>query len=106
MPVPTTKDWQDIAAEFHHRWNSPNCVGYIDGKHVVIQNPDNYGSLYYCYKGTFSIVLLAVVDAKYSFCIIEVVVMGGPVMPAHCCKEQRPDEALSRFYPSQQTQSF
>ncbi|KAI2660985.1 hypothetical protein H4Q32_027579 [Labeo rohita] len=72
MPVPTTEDWRDIASELHHRWNFPNCFGSIDGKHVVIQAPNNSGSLFYNYKGTFSIVLLAVVDAKYSFRIIDV----------------------------------
>lgn len=68
MPVPTTEEWQHIAAEFHHRW----CLASIDGKHVVIQAPNNSGSLFYIYKGTFSIVLLAVVDAKYCFRIIDV----------------------------------
>ncbi|KAL1250685.1 hypothetical protein QQF64_018481 [Cirrhinus molitorella] len=72
MPVPTTEDWRDIAAEFHHHWNFPNCVGSIDGKHVVIQAPNNSGSLFYNYKGTFSIVLLAVVHAKYCFRIKDV----------------------------------
>jgi len=72
MPVPTTEDWQEIAAEFYHRWNFPNCVGSIDRKHVVIQAPNNSGSLFYNYKGTYSIVLLAVVDAKYCFRIIDV----------------------------------
>ncbi|KAL0151511.1 hypothetical protein M9458_053163 [Cirrhinus mrigala] len=72
MPVPTTEDWRDIASEFYHRWNFPNCLGSIDGKYVVIQAPSNSGSLFYNYKGTFSIVLLAVVDAKYCFRIIDV----------------------------------
>jgi hypothetical protein len=36
--------------DFNQRWNSPNLIGAIDGKHVVIQAPGNSGSKYYCYK--------------------------------------------------------
>ena len=72
MPVPTKQDWRDIAAGFLQRWNFPNCLGSIDGKHVVIQAPSNSGSLFHNYKGTFSIVLLAVVDADCMFRVIDV----------------------------------
>ncbi|KAK0156466.1 Protein ALP1-like [Merluccius polli] len=72
MPPPTKEDWKSIAEGFHHRWNFPNCLGSIDGKHVVIQAPPNSGSWFYNYKGTFSIVLFAVVDAYYRFRVIDV----------------------------------
>lgn len=72
MPVPTAEDWRAISAEFYQRWNFPNCLGSIDGKHVVIQAPHNSGSLFYNYKGTFSIVLLAVVDARYCFRVVDI----------------------------------
>ena len=71
MPVPTTDDWRSIAEGFRERWAFPNCLGSIDGKHVVIRAP-NSGSLYYKYKGTYSIVLLAVVDSQYCFCVVDV----------------------------------
>ncbi|XP_048020927.1 protein ANTAGONIST OF LIKE HETEROCHROMATIN PROTEIN 1-like [Megalobrama amblycephala] len=72
MAVPTTDDWRSIAEGFQERWNFPLCCGAVDGKHVVMKAPPNSGSQFHNYKGTFSIVLLAVVDAKYRFRVIDV----------------------------------
>jgi hypothetical protein len=60
--------------EFYSLWQFPNCIGAIDGKYTEIQAPNNSGSLFFNYKKTFSVVLLAVVDANYKFTIIE---LGG-----------------------------
>ena len=63
LMAPTCKDLLEIASQFEI-WNFPHCIGAMDGKHVVLQCPKNSGSLFFNYKGTFSIVLLAVVDAQ------------------------------------------
>ena len=47
MPVPSEDKWKSIADEVYKRWSFPNCVGAIDGKHVMIQGPFNSGSLFY-----------------------------------------------------------
>ncbi|KAK5648047.1 hypothetical protein RI129_002939 [Pyrocoelia pectoralis] len=68
----TTKEWEEIAKEFYTMWNIPNTVGALDGKHIVFRAPRSAGSHYYNYKGTHSIVLLAIVNANYKFIYIDV----------------------------------
>ncbi|KMQ83974.1 nuclease harbi1-like protein [Lasius niger] len=48
-------------------WQFPNCIGALDGKHIVMQKPAHSGSISYNYKQTFSIVLMVMVDANYKF---------------------------------------
>ena len=73
MQVPNTEEeWNKIAADFLAKWNFNNCIGAIDGKHVLIKPPANSGSYFFNYKHSFSLVLLAVVDAAYKFIYVSV----------------------------------
>ena len=61
----TVEEWKEISRKFEERWQFPNCIGAIDGKHIVMQPPPDAGSHYYNYKHTHSIVLLAVAGPDY-----------------------------------------
>lgn len=71
LRTPTENEWKEICVGYLQNWNIPNCVGAFDGKHIHIQAPPNSGSLYYNYKKTFSILLLAACDYKYKFILID-----------------------------------
>lgn len=47
-------DWLNVSNAFNAKWNFPNCIGAIDGKHVAIKRPKGAGSLFYNYKVTFT----------------------------------------------------
>ena len=49
LPEPKKEDWKNIAAGFYQRWNFPNCLGALDGKHIVVQAPAKSGSLCFNY---------------------------------------------------------
>ena len=73
MRRPTSEEeWRRISEGFEHIWNFPHCIGAIDGKHVVLQAPSHSGSTFFNYKGTHSIVLMAVCDANYCFTLIDI----------------------------------
>lgn len=68
LQVPSSEDdWKTISEDFNNQWNFPNPLGALDGNHVVIVASQHSGSVYYNYKGTFNIVLMALIDANYKF---------------------------------------
>jgi len=61
------EEWTKVAKQFYSKWQFPNCIGALDGKHIKIRCPPQSGSFYFNYKQYFSIVLLASCDAQYKF---------------------------------------
>lgn len=59
---PKGNEWLDISQEF----------GGVHGRHVQTKAPPNVGSDFYNYKGTHSIVLMTVCDAKYCFTMVDI----------------------------------
>ncbi|CAH1973525.1 unnamed protein product [Acanthoscelides obtectus] len=76
--VPDTHDaWKKVANGFKARWNFPFCCGAIDGKHVLIEAPPHTGSKYFNYKGSFSVVLMAIVEHNYCSAYFKVGTKGS-----------------------------
>lgn len=72
MPVPTKDDFLKMAANAKERWNFPNAIAAIDGKHVQIKAPPDSGTMYFNYLHYFSIVLQGVADSDCKFIFIDV----------------------------------
>ena len=66
------EEWMAVAHDINERWNFANCLGAMDGKHFVLEQPINSGSMFRNYKGDYSVVLLAIVDAQLRFIFIDV----------------------------------
>ncbi|XP_018395112.1 PREDICTED: uncharacterized protein LOC108773704, partial [Cyphomyrmex costatus] len=77
LKIPTLNEWKNISTGYWQNWNFPNTIGAIDGKHIQIQAPPKSGSLYFNYKKTFSVVLMAMCDYEYKFTLVDVGAFGS-----------------------------
>ncbi|XP_049880387.1 uncharacterized protein LOC126376874 [Pectinophora gossypiella] len=76
IPKITTERLTEIAENFDNSANFPNCIGALDGKYIRIWSPKHGGSLFYNYKNYHSVLLLALVDAKYRFIYVDIGAYG------------------------------
>lgn len=72
LPILNSEEWKKKSEEFLLKWQFPNCIGALDGRHIEIQAPPCSGSEFYNYKKYFSIVLMALCDANYKFTWVDI----------------------------------
>uniref|UniRef100_A0A1X7TNE6 DDE Tnp4 domain-containing protein n=1 Tax=Amphimedon queenslandica TaxID=400682 RepID=A0A1X7TNE6_AMPQE len=72
QPPKSSDEWKKISEGFADIWNFPHCIGAMDGKHILMQAPPNVASQYFNYKGTHSIVLMAVCYYNYCFLLLDI----------------------------------
>ncbi|XP_058627155.1 uncharacterized protein LOC131537599 [Onychostoma macrolepis] len=72
----TEEEWLEIAKGFQDKWQFPQCLGSLDGKHIYIQPPAHSGSTFRNYKCRFSILMLAAIDANCNFIYVNVGTQG------------------------------
>jgi hypothetical protein len=64
-------EWKGIPQDFGMKWNFKNYTEAIHGQHIAIREPTNSGSLYYSHKGTFSVVLMTILNIDYEFIMVD-----------------------------------
>ena len=85
-------EWVELADETLKRWNFPNGIAAIDGKHIAMKNPVQGASEFYNYKGFHSIILMGIFSHDYQFLSHDVgcqghISDGGVWAHSNFCKE-------------------
>jgi hypothetical protein len=71
MLTPTRTTRSQIVNDFWDLWNFSNCIGAIDGQHVKFQAPQNSCSKFLNYKHSFSLIMLALLNARYKSTVVD-----------------------------------
>ncbi|XP_056397868.1 uncharacterized protein LOC130293341 isoform X2 [Hyla sarda] len=66
IPHPSVQQWIDIADKFWEVTRFPNCVGAVNGKHILIQRPSNPESEF------LSTIIMAIANAEYKFVAVDI----------------------------------
>jgi len=72
LPTLDADGWRKISKEYMLKWQFPNCIGALDGRHMEFKKPPCSGSQYYNYENFFSVVLLALCDANHKFTWVDI----------------------------------
>ena len=70
--IPSGKELDSIINQFTSKWGFPQCAGAIDGSHIPVKAPIDFHADYYNRKGSYSIILQALVDSNYQFIDINI----------------------------------
>ncbi|XP_066978943.1 uncharacterized protein [Macrobrachium rosenbergii] len=100
LKLPSTpEEWNEIALHYFQQWNFPNCIGALDGKRVLNAKPPHSGAGFHDYKGHFSMIMMALVDASYKFLYVNIGANGrasdGGVWDRCSLKEAIDSEVLN-----------
>lgn len=93
FPKLTKERFEEIKKGFEELRGFPNVIGALDGKHVRVKNLPLQGSMYHCYKGFFSVILLAMCDGKCRFTFVDIGAHGS-VSDGHVFKKTKLYEKL------------
>lgn len=63
------KSWKMSPCNLKKEWDFLHVLGRLDGHYLPTEYPRLSGSLYYNYKGYFSMVLLAICHTNYCFAL-------------------------------------
>lgn len=76
LPTLTVNILSTISEAFLKRCNMSNCIGAVDGKHIIIKSRPMPASEFFNYEQSFSVILISSCDAYYSFTMVDIGAVG------------------------------